>query len=50
MTMLLRLLFLLVLAPVVALAVIVIGTGLSLQLAFGPAFKAVAGCTQWRKD
>ena len=45
--MLLRALFLFAVAPIVAVAIIAIGVGLSLQLAFGAAFDAVAGCTQW---
>jgi len=44
---LLKLLLLIVLPPIVALAAIIIGTALALQLALGPVFAEIAVCTQW---
>lgn len=43
----LRLLLLLVATPLVAVAIIVFFVISALSLALGPAFAAVAGCTQW---
>jgi hypothetical protein len=40
-------LLLLACAPLFVVAIIIIGAGLALQLAFGSAFDAIAGCTQW---
>jgi hypothetical protein len=43
-------LILLACAPLFVVAVVIIGAGLALQLAFGAAFDAIAGCTQWQRD
>jgi hypothetical protein len=45
----LRLILLVVFSPVIAAAVIVCVVVLALQLACGPVFDAVAGCTQWQR-
>jgi hypothetical protein len=45
----LRLLLLVVFSPLVVGAVIVITFMLALQLALGPVFDAIAGCTQWQR-
>jgi hypothetical protein len=47
--MLIRVLALLFVAPLVAVAVIVAGVVLALRPALGPAVAAIAGCTQWHR-
>jgi hypothetical protein len=47
--MLTRLLLLVVFSPLVVGAVIAIAAVLALQLACGPVFDAIAGCTQWQR-
>jgi hypothetical protein len=45
----LRLILLVVFSPLIAGAVIVCAVVLALQLACGPVFDAIAGCTQWTR-
>jgi hypothetical protein len=47
--MLARMAILLVFSPVIVGAVIVCAAILALQLACGPVFDAIAGCTQWQR-
>jgi hypothetical protein len=47
--MLARLILLVAVAPIVVGAVIAIALVLTVQLACGPVFDAIAGCTQWQR-